>query len=595
MKRFYYAILLTCLSVIGLNCQKEISYALKNPGAGTGNGNPSPLIATLQGNIIDENDRPAANVAIQVGNKTVITNDKGYFRVVNASLDKNATLVTAEKTGYFKALRSFRATSGANHIMIKLIKKEIAGTVNATVGGNVTLFNGSKVALPANAVVKASGGSSYSGNINVYAAYIDPTAADIAQLVPGSFMADDKNNKRVTLSSYGMLAIELESSTGEKLQVASGSVATLTTVIPSTVQSSAPATIALWYVDEKTGIWKEEGTAVKNGNNYIGEVKHFSFWNCDVPISAVTLSLTLKTGKAVPIANSAVRLTATAAGSSSQAYGYTDSVGQVSGFVPANQSLLLEVLDPCNNAIYTKSIGPLSQNTDLGIITINNSGSPSLVTIEGQLKDCSNQPVTDGYAIINYDNTSRYISVNDKGEFTTSFLRCSGSSSVFEVIGINELAQQQGTSATINITTPVTNTGNVIACGVTSTQYINYKLEAVDYSITTAANDSLYSHSYRTQTTPPLFTWISGMKQANNDYISLSFEHDAAAGTYLITALSVQGFDSVTVMQPSAVILTNYPVNVGGFYEGTFSGQFRKMANALPVYTITGSFRIRRW
>ena len=593
MKRLYYAILLVCVSVITFNCQKEIRYSgLGVPG--TGNNNAVPVKATLQGNIIDETGQPATNVMVKVGDKTATTNAEGYFRIINASLDKNAALIIAEKAGYFKAFRSFNATSGANYVMIKLIKKTVAGMIDAILGGSVTLSNGSKITLPANAVVKASGGNIYSGNINVSATYIDPTAGDIAQTVPGSFMADDKNNKRVTLASYGMLAVELESATGEKLQIAPGSVATLTTPIPTSIQSSAPATIALWYMNEQTGIWKEEGTAVKSGNNYVGEVKHFSFWNCDISIPAVTLSATLKTGKGVPIVHGVVRLTLTAAGSPSQASGWTDSLGQVSGLVPANQPLLLEVLDPCNNAVYTQSIGSLSKNTDLGTITITNSSSPSLITIEGQLKNCSNQPVTNGYTIINCDNISRYVSVNDKGEFATSFLRCSGGSAIIEVLGVDEATQQQGTSVNVAITTPITNTGNIIACGVLSTQYINYTLDAVDYSITSVANDSLSSYTYPTQSTPPLFTWISGLKMADNKYISLNFNHDAATGTYPLSALSIQGFDSVILVQPSNVILTNYPQSAGDFYEGTFSGQFKKMDTPLPVHTINGSFRIRR-
>lgn len=592
MKRLY-AILLVSISVITFNCQKEISYS--GPGVPGTDNNAAPVKATLQGNIIDEMGQPAINVVVQVGNKTATTNVDGYFRIVNASLDKNAALVIAEKAGYFKALRSFKATSGANHVMIKLIKKTVEGTIDGIAGGSVTLSNGSKIVLPANAVVKASGGSPYTGSVNVYAAYIDPTDDDIAQLVPGSFMADDKNDKRVTLTSYGMLAIELESASGEKLQIAPGSSATLTTSIPSSIQLSAPATISLWYVDEQTGIWKEEGSAIKKGNNYVGEVKHFSFWNCDISIPVVTLSATLTTGKGVPIAHGLVRLTLAAAGSLTQAYGWTDSLGQVSGLVPANQPLLLEVLDPCNNAAYTQNIGSLSKNTDLGTITVTNSNSPALITIEGQLKDCSNQPVTKGYTIIKCDNISRYVSVNDKGEFTTSFLRCSGGAAIIEVLGVDEAAQQQGTSVNVAITSPVTTTGNIISCGILSTQYINYTLDAVDYSITSAANDSLTSYTYSTQTIPPLTTWIRGLKMADNKYISLSFNHDAATGTYPLSALSTQGFDSVMLVQPSNVILTKYPESAGGFYEGTFSGQLKKMDTPLTVHNINGSFRIRRF
>jgi hypothetical protein len=349
----------------------------------------------------------------------------------------------------------------------------------------------------------------------------------------------------------------------------------------------------MWYIDEQTGIWKEEGVAVKNGNNYIGEVKHFSFWNCDIAIPAVTLSLTLKTAKAAPLVHAFVRLTLASPDSSSQAYGYTDSLGQVSGLVPANRPIVLEVLDPCHNVAYSQNIGSLSKNTDLGTITINDSNSPAFVTIEGQLKDCSNLSVSNGYAIVRCDNVSRYVSVNDKGEFTVSFLRCQGGSATCEILGVDEANQQQGAVVSVTITSPITDAAVINACGTSSAQYINYNLDGVDHSIATAVGDSLTSYTYASQTTPPLFTWISGIKITGHKYLSLSFGHDAATGTYPISAISGQGYDSVMLVQPSAVTLTNYPANAGEFYEGTFTGKFKKDA-ALPAHTITGSFRIRR-
>src|SRR5699024_2442392 len=135
-------------------------------------------------------------------------------------------------------------------VVIKLVKKSLGGTVDAAAGGEVSLNNGTKISLPANGVVKASTNSVYTGAVNVYAVYIDPTATDILERVPGSFMANDKDGKRVLLSSYGMMAVELESSAGEKLQIKTGGTATLTSPIPAAAQASAPATIPLWYVDE---------------------------------------------------------------------------------------------------------------------------------------------------------------------------------------------------------------------------------------------------------------------------------------------------------------------------------------------------------
>ena len=368
MKRIYHAILLVVISIAAFNCQKEISYS--------GTGLPAAEITiqtrtvTLQGNILNENGLAAAGVMIKVGTKTATTNARGYFRIVNASLDKYASLVTAEKPGYFKAYRTFNATSGVNQVIISLIKKELAGSVNSTSGGNVTLANGAKISLPANGMMKASGGS-YSGSVNIYAAYIDPTRNDILQTIPGSFLASDKDNKRVVLASYGMMAVELESTSGEKLQIASGNTATLTTPIPSSLQASAPSAISLWFVDEQTGIWKEEGTAVKNGTSYVGEVKHFTYWNCDVAGPTVNLTAKFKNTEGLPLIYASINIRPV--GIYSSAHGYTDSLGQISEPVPANTNLILEVMSPCNSVMYSQNVGPFSSNTNLGTITVNNS------------------------------------------------------------------------------------------------------------------------------------------------------------------------------------------------------------------------------
>ena len=140
-----------------------------------------------------------------------------------------------------------------------------------------------------------------------------------------------------------MVAVELESPSGEKLQVKSGSVATLTTPIPLSTRSSAPATIPLWYVDPSTGLWKEEGTASKQGNNYVGTVKHFTYWNCDLPVERVQFSATLKTADEKPLVNASVMIKPTSGTYYGSAHGYTDSLGQVSGPIPANMNLALQV------------------------------------------------------------------------------------------------------------------------------------------------------------------------------------------------------------------------------------------------------------
>ena len=590
MKRIFSGVALLFVAILFFQCQRELSHIGGPEGRPAV---PDPINAIVQGNVVDENGQPEAGVLVKVGTQTTTTDSKGYFRIRNATLDKYTSLVTAEKAGYYKAYRTFAATSGTNQVAIKLIPKTLTGTVDASTGGAVTLSNGAKVSLPANGIVKASGGA-HSGAVNVYASYIDPTASDIAERVPGSFIADDKNGTRVMLSSFGMMAVELESASGEKLQIKNGSKATISAPIPASIQSSAPATIPLWYVDETTGVWKEEGAGTRQGNTYVGEVSHFSFWNWDISIPAINLSMTVM-NHGVPVVHAKVRITRTSMTTGlTQSYGWTDSLGGVSGLVPANENLLLEVLDPCNSPLYSQNIGPFATNTNLGTITITPAGS-SLITFKGKLLNCTNAAVTDGFAIITYNNTVRYARVNGQGEFSTTFTRCSSSPNTADVLGVDAGSGQQAPNPTsVNITGATTDAGNISACGTATTQFINYTIDGTAYNLTAPA-DSLVAYSSPDSTTAQLRTTFQGMRLSGgtvSQYFNLSFNQaNTAAGTYPATSFSTQAYPQPLLVQPFNVVITSYPASVGQFYEGSFSGSFTSGGTS---HTASGSFRIRR-
>ncbi len=589
MRRIYSTLVLLTLSVLFFQCQRELSH-VGGPDAPIEIPTPDPITAAIQGNVFDESGIPAAGVAVQVGAKTAVTNANGYFRINEAALDKKAALVTATKAGYFKGYRVFGATAGANNVEIKLVKKALAGTINAASGGEVLLTNGSKVALPANGVVNAATSAAYTGTVNVYAAYIDPSAADISQTVPGGFMATDKDGRRVTLTSYGMMAVELESASAEKLQIKSGSTATLTTAIPSATLGAAPATIALWSVDEATGVWKQEGQATKNGNVYVGQVSHFSFWNCDVSANALWLQMTIKNTDGAPLVGAQVKLKR--ANTTWAVSGRTDSLGQVSGYIPFNEALVMEVLDPCGASFYTQNIGPYTTNTNLGVITVNNIGT-SIVTVKGKVVNCNSAAVTNGYALVNFGYYTHYAAVNATGDFQTTFTRCANSPASFSIVGVDNTALQQSANpVSVPVVTPLTNAGNISACGTTTAQFINYTLDGTAYTVASPI-DTLGAHTQGGGTSIPLFTNIGGDGLLNTNFITFQFQSNVAAvGTYPLAYLWVNQYDSTSLIPPFDVTVTNFPTTSGGFFEGNFNGQFRDQFNAL--HTISATFRVRR-
>ncbi len=587
------------IAVCFFQCQRDVSYkGISDPGVSV---NPDPITAGLQGYVVNQNGDSIANAIIKVGTEMAITDVTGFFHISKLTLDGNTTLVTAQKDGYFTGYRVFAATSGCNQVLIKLTGRTAAGTISASSGGKVSLSNGVTISLPANGVVTALSGSAYTGDIKVYAAYIDPTGYDFSKTVPGSLVANDKNGKRVLLASFGMLAVELESSAGDKLQIKDGNVATLTIPIPSSALGKAPATIPLWYIDEKTGVWQEEGMATKTGNVYAGTVKHFSFWNCDYPMNAVSLSMTLKTPDSLPLVNAPVRITAYNGDSTTSAYGWTDSLGQVKGLVPANENLTLDVIDNCNYSFYEQNIAPLTQSTDFGTILINATGN-DLFTLKGTLVDCSGKAVSNGYAVVQFDGFTHYTASDASGNFIISLLKCPGTAPACTVIGVDETAQQEGQEVSVTITPPpvsgggipVTDAGDIIACGTSSVQYINYSIDGENYTITRTINDSSFYGRMATN-----YTQIGGYNpDASASYRYIAFNTSGAAvGTFPLANLDLSiKNDSLsgrqrTLVQPFNITFTKYPLIDGEFCEGNFSGQF---IDSSATHTISVSFRMRR-
>ena len=379
------ALLISSLSIFfATGCQRE----LKDP---SGNGNPNPptnsgntvndnitVVGSVLGSVVDENNRPVTGATVTSGNKTTTTDRYGAFRFNSINLSKANGYIKVTKPGYFMGTRTFISVAGTTHtIRIKLIPKTNSGNFQGSTGGTINLTGGGKLVMPANAITDASG-NAYTGLVNVSMTWIDPSSADLPNIVPGDLRGVTTSGEERGLQTFGMLGVELTGNSGQALKVAAGKTAELTFPILSSLQGNAPASIDLWHFDEATGRWKQEGTAVKTGNNYIAQVSHFSFWNCDAQFPLIDLCMTIVNSDNAPLNNVQVRIKRP---NGSYGYGRTDSLGNLCGKVPKDEALVLEILGQCGNIVASQNIGPFSATTSLGTITVNIPASNSLIII----------------------------------------------------------------------------------------------------------------------------------------------------------------------------------------------------------------------
>ncbi|MES2848149.1 MAG: carboxypeptidase-like regulatory domain-containing protein [Bacteroidota bacterium] len=583
------ALSVTAMSLFIVSCQKELS------GEGFNVTETPPdlttkIAASVSGFVTDEADAPVQGATVQFGTSTASTDKYGYFEFSNVQAIKNAAVVTVLKPGYFKGIKTYIAAENkSGFFRIKLLPKTTQGNFDAAAGGTVTLTNGLSIVFPAAAIKLAAGGA-YSGQVNVAAQWINPTAADLVKIMPGDLRGLDAQGFMRTLTTYGMAAVELTGSAGELLQIADGKKASMTFPIPSSLSGAAPADLPLWSFDETKGLWKQEGQAIKSGSNYVGEVSHFSFWNCDVPSNFVQFNCTIRDSDGSPIPFALVKVSVV--GSQSSGYGYTDSSGYTGGAVPNNAQLLLEVFPyyGCGSPVFSQTFTTTNTTASLGVLTIPSS-SISSAQVSGTVTNCANAPVTNGYVIM-YSNNQYFRHPLNNGAFDFAYMLCNGTEQV-SFIAEDIAGGEQSTSLSYTLNTGNNPVGNLQACGVTTEQFINYTQDGVVFTYTSPTDSFImYSNTQSVPTSIYIFgtSMIAGGPNATT--VSLAFTETGIAAGSTQQLLSF-GSDSLQISAPIDVNITEYGA-VGQFVAGNFTGTLLNPPPANTPTSVTCSFRVRR-
>lgn len=587
-------------------CQKELTGDL--PGT---DPTPDPTDSTIKidlitkvtaasvtGFITDETNAIVTGATVKVGETTVTTDKYGYFEVRNVAVVKEAATVTATKAGYFKGIKTFIAAAGKSAFFrIKLLPKTNAGSFNAAAGGTITAAGGLKIIFPANAIVTEAGGAAYTGNVKVAAKWLDPTAPDLNTTMPGDLRGLDSNNSGKKLTTYGMAAVELTGDAGQLLQIAPGKKATLSAPIPASITASAPATIPLWYFNETNGLWKQEGSAIKNGNEYTGEVSHFSFWNYDVPANYVQLTCTVKTTAGNPVAFTRVKISAVN-NPQNAAFGYTDSSGYVKGAVPDNSQLKLEVFgdNSCTTVIHSQTFS--TNATDLSLVVTVNPPAANVANVAGIVTDCSNAPVTNGFVMVVVNGNNYRYNLSNTGGFSFIHLLCNVSDTA-KFIGIDLSNPQQTVTVNHIIVSGNNQVTGIKVCGQTQNteQFITYTLNSNGPFSFSSSNvrDSLYHTSDTSGTIVGAFRRDSLNTQTTN-FVRITF---STAGIALGSNQNLKNLYGDGIFVPSSiptpikVVITEYGA-VGEYISGNFSGQIIAQLGVPVSMNAVGSFRVKR-
>jgi len=441
---------------------------------GCGKDETTTPIQTFQGSLFvslkDPDGIPVQGVLIRMGNSSGMTDEDGNYFFTDIAMTGDDFLV-AEKAGYFKGSRRFRSGGPQTQfIRITLLPQEEKGVFASSQPATISIDNKSKLHFPDHAIVREDG-SDYNGNVHVMA---NPIYGDDAQLsikMPGNLIGIDASGTQLALGSLGMIAIELRSDNGEKLQVAAGKSVEMELAIADNQVDKAPTSVPLWSFDEDKGYWVEEGVATRQGNFYVAQLTHFSFWNCDYEFTMTEWTGSFVYQDGTPAQN--IRVCLTIKSLNSQVCTLTDAKGLVSGLIPSEEPLEISVENECGGKLFVSDVASAGELAALDPIRLNEPSEVEVSTIQGTALQCDGLPITSGFAKV-YTGSNIFIFPiqGPDGHYEGSFEHCTGDlislKFVDAVNGLESIAFTYSTERNMNA-------GSLTACDEVE-EFIRYKI-----------------------------------------------------------------------------------------------------------------------
>lgn len=239
---------------------------------------------TVSGQVTDAGGLPLSGVTVTIDGESDTTNAGGLYEITDVERHPRVVVTfSAEGFSTTFGIAEFRAGGPKEYHLDKVLVPASDAQVIDPATGGIVQHNGSKVTFPPNSIDAM-------GLVEVVLSTIDPSSPEIGAF-PGDFAAQSASGAAATLETFALFDVSITQG-GIPIDLADGQTVTLEFLLPADTPLVTGESVALWFFDDATGLWVEEGlgtvgpsTTTAGRLAVIGTVSHFSWWNCDRPIS----------------------------------------------------------------------------------------------------------------------------------------------------------------------------------------------------------------------------------------------------------------------------------------------------------------------
>ena len=365
----------------------------------------------VYGFVRDADGNALEHVLVTSGEDSTLTNRSGAYSLEKCHAVNGRSVVKFENDDYFSVVRTANIIDGEARVDAVMMAQDSREGVSEVTrfynsqGATIEVGN-MKITIPANSMVYEKDRKDFSGSVFASVYYLNPKSETFTKEMPGGDMSGvTAEGKDVILLSYGMVEVTLKDSVGQKLQLKEGAESSMTFPLPDGFSEDQKYDqIPLWYFDEAKGTWMEEGVATKNGGSYVGNVKHFSWYNLDYPSTRATIRGRVLNKDGKPLPHVLVTISQTSA--------YSDSAGYYWAYVPQNTPVFVTV-KPEDYANYTNCPIYNVNGLEAGDVYTQDVILPNMPCLHGTVTDKEGQPFA-GVVV----RTDKITTITDrKGEY----------------------------------------------------------------------------------------------------------------------------------------------------------------------------------
>lgn len=502
-------------------------------GGGNSDNPPAAETGSVAGRVLASADSaPVAGATVSIGSSTTQTAADGSFTLADVPASDRA-VVRVHAAGYVDGLVNSAVVKNATRQTVaRLVREAPPVTFDAAQTGVVTAAGSSaRVDLPAAALVNAATGAAATGSVRASVTPIDP-AAD-PQTMPGDYTVADGSR----IESFGAIKVQLQDAAGNKLQLKAGSQATIRIPLASR-SGTPPATIPLYYFDETTGRWVQDGQATLKGSApnayYEGQVSHFTYWNADQPQDTIYVNGCVATASGSRVQGALV--TARGIDYSGSSYDNSDDQGRFRVAIRKNgKAALWAELGTSSNAVVVGPSGTDITLTDCLVLDAT-AAAPSIVVPPASQSVAEGASVyfsvvANGSRPLRYQWQRNGVDIPGAVYDTLPFyVTSSADAGSYRVIVSNDQGSTTSASATLTIS------GTVLAAP---------QIIAQPMDISAAAGDTATFAVFASGTPTPTYQWqrngtpIAGATSANFTTPTLTAADTGA--TYSVVITNSQG------------------------------------------------------